>query len=746
MKRFIFKDRIVSNYVLILLFALMVPLIVSVCLMQYTVQVAVTRSEENSLLQLQQTQENVDRNLVFLRRAAIKIAQNKDLLNLKEYNPASAEDVYNTFLLATDLADELDISEQCMGYYIYAFEADLVFFEGHRYSARDFFDTYIKAGQFETWKWKMQEKYFDVSRNNAGALNEMSEEGVFEYLYSYPIGSNSKGIISFIIDKNAFALESMKKQHELNATQLYVFDEAGDIIYQNGSETSEKVSKYLSFSDGCTNIKDKGKKLICKSTSNIGGLRYIFIDNGSKAFRQINLISWFTVCYALLILIVGGIYILSTARNMSRRNKEIYRVLNGRASDKDILDWNTIIDGMNELSSKSNSLELLATVKNDMVKNKLLIDLLYGKTGHVEHVKNSLKEANIDLDVEDFLLVLGTFRLPADENSELLKFAIQNILTDLLGEKYEWHFIDYNLNQIILLIQGNIDEKAMIEVNNVCDMVVEFIQNILDAEVELDASGVCHSVEELRIAAQKLLDHYEYRMLNSLEEIKEPGESIRSGGYEYLQKEENELISLVMSGLSTETEAFLEKLIKKHENSKPIVLRTLFYHLVGTLFKCAEQLGMGDITNAVEGDIITYSQNPEDIENIIKNLFSRLCESVATTEELGRINALGIKLMNYVDTNFQDPNLSLKTLSGEFGITVSYASKVFKERIGNNFSNYLTDKRIERAKQLLEESKLSISEIAQRTGYIDSSIFIKNFKKVLNMTPGQYRELKNKKM
>ena len=235
-------------------------------------------------------------------------------------------------------------------------------------------------------------------------------------------------------------------------------------------------------------------------------------------------------------------------------------------------------------------------------------------------------------------------------------------------------------------------------------------------------------------------------MLNSLEEIKEPGESIRSGGYEYLQKEENELISLVMSGLSTETEAFLEKLIKKHENSKPIVLRTLFYHLVGTLFKCAEQLGMGDITNAVEGDIITYSQNPEDIENIIKNLFSRLCESVATTEELGRINALGIKLMNYVDTNFQDPNLSLKTLSGEFGITVSYASKVFKERIGNNFSNYLTDKRIERAKQLLEESKLSISEIAQRTGYIDSSIFIKNFKKVLNMTPGQYRELKNKKM
>ena len=80
-------------------------------------------------------------------------------------------------------------------------------------------------------------------------------------------------------------------------------------------------------------------------------------------------------------------------------------------------------------------------------------------------------------------------------------------------------------------------------------------------------------------------------------------------------------------------------------------------------------------------------------------------------------------------------------LSDTYRITVPYVSKIFKEQIGCNFSSYLTEKRIDAAKELLKNTSLSISDIAQQVGYIDSPTFIKNFKRVMKMTPGTYREM-----
>lgn len=137
--------------------------------------------------------------------------------------------------------------------------------------------------------------------------------------------------------------------------------------------------------------------------------------------------------------------------------------------------------------------------------------------------------------------------------------------------------------------------------------------------------------------------------------------------------------------------------------------------------------------------VILYSQDAEEVKAAILNSFCFLSERVRHAGENRHIKALGMKLMQYVDINFHNQDLSLKTFSSEFGITVSYASKIFKEQIGSNFSDYLTEKRIEKAKQLLKETDLSVSEIAQRTGYVDSSTFIKNFKKVTRLTPGAYR-------
>ena len=87
-----------------------------------------------------------------------------------------------------------------------------------------------------------------------------------------------------------------------------------------------------------------------------------------------------------------------------------------------------------------------------------------------------------------------------------------------------------------------------------------------------------------------------------------------------------------------------------------------------------------------------------------------------------------------------DQDLSIEQFAAKLHYHPSYISRVFKKDTGINFTDYLTQYRIEIAKQWLQDSSLKVSEIAEKLRYSTSSNFIRNFKKVVQMTPNQYRD------
>lgn len=97
-------------------------------------------------------------------------------------------------------------------------------------------------------------------------------------------------------------------------------------------------------------------------------------------------------------------------------------------------------------------------------------------------------------------------------------------------------------------------------------------------------------------------------------------------------------------------------------------------------------------------------------------------------------------LVFYVDNNyFKD--LSLQSLSREFGINYSYLSQVFKKITHKSFSEYLTAVRLGHACQMLLGTQKKVSAIAEQVGYNDYHYFCNIFKKHFDMTPSQYRSL-----
>lgn len=85
-------------------------------------------------------------------------------------------------------------------------------------------------------------------------------------------------------------------------------------------------------------------------------------------------------------------------------------------------------------------------------------------------------------------------------------------------------------------------------------------------------------------------------------------------------------------------------------------------------------------------------------------------------------------------------DISLTSLSAKYNISLGHLSKMIKDNLQVNFSDYIASLRIQRAKELLRDDSLSIQEIAEIVGYNDYFYFTKVFKKVEGISPSKYRK------
>jgi len=99
----------------------------------------------------------------------------------------------------------------------------------------------------------------------------------------------------------------------------------------------------------------------------------------------------------------------------------------------------------------------------------------------------------------------------------------------------------------------------------------------------------------------------------------------------------------------------------------------------------------------------------------------------------------GLKdILDYVNNNLEN-DLSLENLSKIFHLSKNYMCELFKKSTGDSLHNYILMKRIVRAKKHLLDGK-SVSEACMLSGFNDYANFIRMFKKVTGMTPGQFKK------
>lgn len=97
-----------------------------------------------------------------------------------------------------------------------------------------------------------------------------------------------------------------------------------------------------------------------------------------------------------------------------------------------------------------------------------------------------------------------------------------------------------------------------------------------------------------------------------------------------------------------------------------------------------------------------------------------------------------LKAKEYIDAHYES-KIHLRDLSDYVGLSPSYFSKFFKQKQKVNFSNYVNQVRIQKAKELMRNPNLNLNEISYRVGYEDLSYFSVVFQRYEGVTPTTYR-------
>ena len=129
------------------------------------------------------------------------------------------------------------------------------------------------------------------------------------------------------------------------------------------------------------------------------------------------------------------------------------------------------------------------------------------------------------------------------------------------------------------------------------------------------------------------------------------------------------------------------------------------------------------------------------VKAIILNLLAEyICLADRNTEVVGEERDEDMRnVLSYIQENFRR-NLTTEELAGVCHMHPTHFIRAFKLKMAQTPHQYLADRRMEYARQLLDRSDKSILEIAESSGFYDLAHFSRTFKRYYSMTPTQYRK------
>ena len=140
-------------------------------------------------------------------------------------------------------------------------------------------------------------------------------------------------------------------------------------------------------------------------------------------------------------------------------------------------------------------------------------------------------------------------------------------------------------------------------------------------------------------------------------------------------------------------------------------------------------------------DPVKYNESVDTAKEYVRSLLTVMIEYRNKLSDQ-RYSDIIEKAQAYIRDNYQNDDMSLQTVSSHVNVSSNHFSAIFRKETGSTFIDYLTNVRIEKAKDMLVTTSMKTSDVGFEVGYRDPHYFSYIFKKVEGMSPKEFRRLK----
>ncbi len=733
-------------------YALMLALYILTILILYLYNMHVIKNETtySNLVTVENTQQSIDNIFTEVNRLNMQISINSDINTLlSEPGGTDNDRKYRLQNIRLQLNDLLGICSYVNQFCVYSPGADCAVTPTFTSNCDEYLGLYLKLDDDSIAEFK--QSLADTRFGSGLFYSEAFPDKIIVIQCLPLISENPDGYILVSIDKNAFTLPSHKRYE---TGSLYIVDSKKHCIPLNSVSVLDASN--INLDDTIVWSKLNGEKYCFVNTkSSQTGYSYLCAIKASifaKKLRSTRNIGFLLIAiYAALALFLAGTLLKYNYTPLELLMKDIRRKL-PEFNSADNNEYAFIGDTFNRMLGEKRELSHSLQIQNEALRHSLWERAL--KTGITPGTSSgaALEALGINPISDNFIVGMIQFE-------------------DLSNLFYEDNLSEDKKNEYALLITQNILEELLSAENSVCFTVIDecliFCVNIAPQNnnnilsrlkaVVTDAAGFIQqhfsfgfltAVSSVRGFEQI---HTAYREANIAMEYAEMTPDLQFVAYSKVISQsidrygftldaENRLVHLIKSGNRVEVEKFLDEIFSDEYQSKPLSLdmfKCLMFDVTGSVIKTAQDIFGAEQNQPFEPllliERITNCVSTSELKQALNTMLEAIYSNLPQKDDVVS------PVIELVCKNFTNPNLSVAYIAEKVHLHPNYLSSLFKKQHGIGLLEYITNVRIEKAKELLTSTSLTLDEIAVQVGYTGAQPLSRAFKKKEGVPPSIFR-------
>lgn len=611
--------------------------------------------------------------------------------------------------------------------------------------------------------WNINELYQElneskiphVKSNESSIMADNDSQRLISYIY--PLrnsGGFRYGTALFLVKETVITsmLSNMLASHD---GCVFITDDKGNLLISFNKNLNISYSDFKKVKDGYStsaiysfNYKGESHSL-SHTISSYRGLNFYMLIPSKQLYANFNQSKMLVIEIILLALSIAVFLSILVSRsnynpikalsetlgNLLPKDRETnHRVLSGRSGNEiDMIRY-----AIENAATHVNELNTQLQVQEMRNKENHLIKLIKGNAESPEELEECMSGAKIDTTCSQYFALAISFTSKPLITREAIIFFLEEIISSTNNKCYTADMPRENMIAMVIGVCADGD-------GNQCVLPTELIsllQDKIGTEVLIgvgreysSAERIPNSYMEAAIALSRKSDQndsavitYQNIISTQASDLWFPNEQLLILEQYLLQGDEQKAVIMVGNLIQT----------VKSKNYLKGIEKCIFYEIVNTLIKLAVKKNINLYPDEI--DRLVGYKSLDKLEENLYSFIKRVCYEFDKVMD-NKSKEITDSIIKFVDENYKDLNFSLETLAIQFNLSLSYLSIFFKESTGQTFTDYIAKLRIEEFMHQLINTDLPIKQIVHDIGYIDESNFIRKFRNLKGITPGEYRKI-----